>query len=423
MTASLPILKLGYRNPGHLLFTYCAYLSRGELWVRSPDPFPKGTELKLEFAIPGHRWTERLAANVSATRSQASRHGPPGMHLKLSACEDRLADLVDRLVPLSSPCRVQLVGANAFSTRHVASITQTVMDCRIEHRELREDVLPRCAGADLIVIDLDVDEDVAISLISELGDQPNAPTMVVLCSDLSSDAAQKAAQTAHVARLPLEASEFRRALLRSLSQTCWLGQHRVANIVDKVQAVPESPAQPLPKTPIRLRAASPSASIPLISERKSSATWSADTSWSSAAPELSTSAQDIYDTPAVTLSAPAPAEEQSQAPELASPEPAELAPPEQPLQPGPPDPMQALGTDLELSAQWDEWLPPPPKHSTTPSNLAQEDLHRADSLQEAPPAEPSLETSAEDLGLDPVTEAQPSSAPTGCDDATIRRSA
>lgn len=417
MTASPPIVKLGYRNPGHLLFTYCAYLSRGELWVRSPDPLPKGTELKLEFAIPGHRWTERLTAKVNATRSEASWHGPAGMHLKLSACEDTLADLIDRLVPLSRPCRVQLVGANAFSTRHVASITQTVMDCRIEHRELREDVLPRCAGADLVVIDLDVHEDVAISLISELGDQPNAPTMVVLCSDLSSDAAHKAAQMAHIARLPLEASEFRRALLRSLSQTCWLGQHRVANIIDKVQAAPESPAAPLPNEPIRLRAASPSASIPLISERESSSTWSADTSWNNnSVPQLASSTQDIYDTPTSTMPAPAPSEKQNPASELTS--------HEQPLKPGAPDPMQAWGTDLELSAQWDEWLPPPPKHSATPTNLAQEDLHCADNLNEGSPTEPSLETSMEDLGLDPVIEAQPSSNTTGCDDdSTIRRSA
>lgn len=408
MTASPPTLKLGYRNPGHLLFTYCAYLSRGELWVRSPEPYDEGTELRLEFAVPGHRWTERLAATVSQRRTHASLHSPPGMKLKVAPSE-ALEELVDRLVPLSSPCRVQLVGANAFSTRHVASITQTVMDCRIEHRELREDVLPRCAGSDLVVVDLDVNEDVAISLISALADQPNAPTLVVLSSDLRSEAAHQAARMAHIARLPLEAREFRRALLCALSQTCWLGQHRVANIMDKVPVLPDAPEQKAPpKQPIRLRAASPSASIPPIVEREPSQDWEADTSWNDPHAKVATSSsQDIYDAPA---SSPVPS-------------PAAMNPTERH--------MLALGTDLELSAQWDEWLPPPPSESLSRGRLATQSMHSADvaSAISRVPHEPSLETSVEDLGLEPVEPAQPALHPAGCDDpdpqseAAVRRSA
>lgn len=271
------VLKLGYRNPGHLLFSYCAHLSKGRLWVRSPRPLAVGTPVKLEIVVPGQRWTERLHATVSCSRSRTDGYGPPGMGLCLENHEPMLGELIDRMVPLSSPCRVDLVGANAYSTRHLAAMTQTFMECRVEHRELRDDVLLRCAGADLVVVDLEIDETLGLDLLRTLADQPNAPTLVVLMQDLTTPQAQEAAGLAHVAQLPLERNEFRRAMIRALAQTCWLGAHRVVNIHDTMPTAALHGPPPKQK-PTRLRTASPQTEVPKLRPSAES-NWSVHTSW------------------------------------------------------------------------------------------------------------------------------------------------
>lgn len=271
-------LKLGFRNPGHFLFSYCSHLCRNYLWVRSPDPLPEGTSVKLEFVIPGQRWTERLAARVIQSQSQADRRGPPGMGLALEPCEAILGELADRMVPLSQPCRVDMVGANAFSTRHLAAITQAFMDCRIEHRELREEVALRCTGADLVIVDLEVQEELGLELVCSLAEEPNAPTLVVLCQDLDTPAARISAQLAQVAQLPLERNEFRQAMQKALSQTCWLGAQQALRVNDTMPNAAIVPPTPI-KRPVRLRTASPDLSVSSLRPSTESE-WSVHTSWS-----------------------------------------------------------------------------------------------------------------------------------------------
>lgn len=295
---ALPItLTLGYRNPGHLLFSYFTHLSKGRLWVRSADPLAVGTSVKLELVIPGQSWTELLHAQVDYNSQTPEHRGPQGMNLALQDAEPMLGKLVDRLVPLTQPCRVDLVGANAFSTRHLAAITQTFMECRIEHRELRQDVALRCSGADLVVVDLEIEPTLGLRLVETLSDSPNAPALVVLCQDLSAPTAQAAARLAPLAQLPVERDGFRQAMLHSLGHTCWLGKHRVASLHDPVVPSFRTPAVSSSQA-LRLRTQQEQPS-PVTELRPSAETdWSVDTSWSAPPdtplppPKPSTSADD-----------------------------------------------------------------------------------------------------------------------------------
>ena len=73
------VLPLEYRNAGHLLVSYCTNLSRGGLFLPTPEPLPVGATVTLVLRVPNRDRPVTLEAKVRWIRDSDSTRGPAGM--------------------------------------------------------------------------------------------------------------------------------------------------------------------------------------------------------------------------------------------------------------------------------------------------------------------------------------------------------
>lgn len=215
---SLPKLRVAFRSPSHFLVSYCTNVHQGILFVQSEQNFALGEELQLSLQVPGQSSSHLLPATVCWTRDRATMQGPPGVGLSFEGVEKLLAPVVDRLVQIAQPLRIDLVGANAYTTRHLASSVQTAIDCRIQHRELRHDVVQRCMGSDLVLVDLDSNPRAALETIEQLAQSPAAPAILALCDEEDQTTLEAASQWAYLTTYPVDHRALRERIIQGLAQ-------------------------------------------------------------------------------------------------------------------------------------------------------------------------------------------------------------
>ena len=59
------VLPLEYRNAGHLLVSYCTNLSRGGLFLPTPEPLPVGATVTLVLRVPNRDRPVTLEAKLA----------------------------------------------------------------------------------------------------------------------------------------------------------------------------------------------------------------------------------------------------------------------------------------------------------------------------------------------------------------------
>ena len=220
------VLRVGYRNAGQFLVSYCTNLSRGGVFVRTPTPLTPGTTVRLDLKIPGRDSLTAVMATVRWVRERANRFGPPGMGLAFDNLEHSLGFAIDGLVAEAQPLRIDLVGPNALGSRHLGALVQSLLNCKVHHRELRRHVARRCATADLVIVDLQPQNAEALSLLESLATSVDAPPVMALCASSEQELAQTASEHARVVSTPVDRGEFQRSILETLSQVTWIREKR-----------------------------------------------------------------------------------------------------------------------------------------------------------------------------------------------------
>ncbi len=212
------MLPLEYRNAGHLLVSYCTNLSRGGLFLPTPEPLAHGDELTLSLRVPGRDRPVSVDAVVQWTREKDSPGGPAGMGVSFRDVDALLGDTIDGIVAGFSPLRVELVGARPAAWHHVAALVRSLLTCETREHRLAPDLSPTLRDADLVIVDLERYAERGIMVLEELGTLPRPPPRLALCPGRDDALRTQAATLARVVPTPVDNRELRQQVLEAVSE-------------------------------------------------------------------------------------------------------------------------------------------------------------------------------------------------------------
>lgn len=213
------VLQLMYRNAGHLLVSYCTNLSRGGLFVPSPEPLPAGTEITLELAIPGQATPAKIAAEVRWVRHFDAAEGPAGMGLSFEGVDKLLGDRIDGIVAQFAPLKIELVGHRPSAWTHIGALVRSLVTCETRERVIDRRKADALAEADLVIVDLDHgDASEGVELLRALRELDVPPPVIALCSERDTGLRARVTPIARVVLTPIEPSELRTCVLETVTQ-------------------------------------------------------------------------------------------------------------------------------------------------------------------------------------------------------------
>ncbi|MCA9653726.1 MAG: TIGR02266 family protein [Myxococcales bacterium] len=212
------VLPLEYRNAGHLLVSYCTNLSKGGLFLPTPEPLAKGEVLTLSLRIPGRERALPIEARVRWVRRTDSDRGPAGMGVAFHDVDGVLGDTIDAIVARFVPLRVDLVGARPAAWHHVAALLRSLLTCETHEHRLAPELAPALREADLVVVDLERFPERGMVVLEELGELPRPPPRIALCPGRDDELRPKAAALARVVPTPIDNGELRHQVLEAVSE-------------------------------------------------------------------------------------------------------------------------------------------------------------------------------------------------------------
>lgn len=212
------VLPLEYRNAGHLLVSYCTNLSRGGLFLPTPEPLDRGETLTLALKIPGRARPVSIEAQVQWIRETDAPSGPAGMGVSFRDIDRVLGDTIDSIVSRFNPLRVDLVGARPAAWHHVAALARSLLTCETQEHRLAPDLGPTLRGSDLVIVDLERYPDRGLAVLDELGELLRPPPRIALCPGRDTELRSKASAVARVVKTPVDNRELRLQVLEAVSE-------------------------------------------------------------------------------------------------------------------------------------------------------------------------------------------------------------
>lgn len=212
------VLPLEYRNAGHLLVSYCTNLSRGGLFVSTPEPLSHGSAVTLSLRVPDHAQPVTIDAVVRWVRAEDSDRGPAGMGLSFADVDSILGSTIDSIVAGFAPLQIDLVGARPAAWHHVAALLRALLTCETREHRLTEEVAPTLAGSDLVIVDLERFADRGIDVLEQLGALPRPPPRLALCPGRDDELRERAAALARVVPAPVDNQELRQQVMEAVGE-------------------------------------------------------------------------------------------------------------------------------------------------------------------------------------------------------------
>lgn len=212
------VLPLEYRNAGHLLVSYCTNLSRGGLFLSTPEPLPKGSPVTLSLRVPGRDHPVTLEAVVQWVRQSDSDGGPAGMGVSFSDVDAIMGTTIDSIVAGFAPLRIDLVGARPAAWHHVAALLRGLLTCETNEHRLGTELVPKLQDADLVIVDLERFAERGISVLEQLGALPRPPPRLALCPARDDALRQKAAALARVVPTPVDNRDLRQQVMEAVGE-------------------------------------------------------------------------------------------------------------------------------------------------------------------------------------------------------------
>src|SRR4051794_7893351 len=219
----LPIkLEVEYRTAGAFLVSYSVNLSKGGIFIETATPLPVGSQLSLQFEVPG---AGNLDVNgLVAWVRQGSGDGlPDGMGIQFDNLDDNYGSIIDGLVRDFVGLTVLVVAASPDRLALIARYVRSIISCDI--LEATDEPVAEVAlesGPDLVVVDLDVRGDLGMKTILAAKARDAAThdsTPVILLAGHADTRAQgKAAGADEALATPPSYQDLQAAVIRTLSR-------------------------------------------------------------------------------------------------------------------------------------------------------------------------------------------------------------
>jgi type IV pilus assembly protein PilZ len=191
-------LEVQFRTTGSFLVSYSLNLSKGGLFLDTPELLPVGSRLAVSFVIPGADLTIETDAEVMWVRSSVSDEGlPPGMGLRFEHLEDRLGALIDRIVQGFQGMRLVAVASEQTGQDRLSRNLRSILTAEVTQATATELLIEGFGTkSDLLLVDLDSTGSDGLALIQKAAaEKPSIPAVAVSRSaELRAAAADAGAQ-------------------------------------------------------------------------------------------------------------------------------------------------------------------------------------------------------------------------------------
>ncbi|MBT8493476.1 MAG: TIGR02266 family protein [Deltaproteobacteria bacterium] len=210
-------VQVQFRTASSFLVAYSVNLSRGGLFIETEELLDTGTEVSLQFAVPG---TGPILARgrVAWARQLLDQNGPPGIGVEFDDIVNTIGPIIDRLVADFSGVNVLLMSADDRNrktlSRLIRSIISTAEVVGATDASVAENILD--SEIDLVIIDLDGPSDEALSTLVTAHSM-GIPTVALGSESAARDRAREAGAV-EVASNPPPSAEFQRILVSALGK-------------------------------------------------------------------------------------------------------------------------------------------------------------------------------------------------------------
>ncbi len=217
-------VQVEFRTASSFLVSYSLNLSRGGLFLETTDQPPLGSDITLQFAVPG-AGPILITGTVNWRREQPDDEGPAGIGVEFDDIRDSLGTVIDKLVSEFEGLNILLVSSDrqdrSTLTRLVKSIISTAEVAGAADEHLADTLLTD--DVDVAVVDLDSSPESGLRCIkmAQRGTHP-IPT-VALTSNNKLRARARAAGASELATNPPPFPEFQRCLVRALGRPVRVG--------------------------------------------------------------------------------------------------------------------------------------------------------------------------------------------------------
>ena len=91
-------LKISYTNLDTFFYDYAVNISRGGVYIKTGEPLPVGSSVKLNFEVPGtEAEIETQGKVVRTVRQGKGSFEPPGMGIKFDSLKKEYVELINTL--------------------------------------------------------------------------------------------------------------------------------------------------------------------------------------------------------------------------------------------------------------------------------------------------------------------------------------
>jgi type IV pilus assembly protein PilZ len=219
----LPIkLEVEYRTAGAFLVSYSVNLSKGGIFIETPSPLPVGSQLSLQFEVPGAGALE--VSGLVAWVRQGSLDGlPDGMGIQFDNIDERYGSVIDGLVRDFVGLTVLVVAASPDRLSLIARYVRSIISCEI--LEATDEPVAEVAlenNPDLVVVDLDVRGELGMKTIAacrahDAATQHSTP-VILLAGHPDARAMGRAAGADEALATPPSYQDLQAAVIRTLSR-------------------------------------------------------------------------------------------------------------------------------------------------------------------------------------------------------------
>jgi type IV pilus assembly protein PilZ len=216
-------VRVKYRTASSFLVAYSVNLSRGGLFLETPDPAEVGSEVSLQFEVP-NSGPIQVRGTVSWRRDKEDSAGPAGIGVEFAPVLDDLSLLIDQLVGDFTSGQLGINILIVSSDRQDLSTLKRMVKSIIGSAQVVSAPDPHVAAAlledelELAIIDGDGDQDGAMSALAAATSASPPVPVILLSSDAELRDQAKAAGAIGVTGNPPPFQEFRRLLVRCLGR-------------------------------------------------------------------------------------------------------------------------------------------------------------------------------------------------------------
>jgi uncharacterized protein (TIGR02266 family) len=212
-------VQVEYRTASSFLVAYSINLSRGGIFLETAQPAAIGTQVALQFAVPG-------AAPIAASgivvwrRELEDADGPPGMGIEFQNVGPQLGPMIDDLVIAYTGISVLVVAGTTQDrtalTRLIRSIVSSAEVMSAADAHLAEALLDE--AIDLVIVEADGDSTSALAAIRMAKQKPVPIPTVALTSSKRMREQARAAGADELASNPPPFAELQKVILRALGR-------------------------------------------------------------------------------------------------------------------------------------------------------------------------------------------------------------